>query len=108
MILFTCVQIHSDKFISNAIAELRLCHSQLRVHVVNSLEEGRSRIKSISDVIEEKTQHCDDVIRGQNTGTYQRETKLDEFECRDVHINNDADTNLVSQVCLLVASAVNF
>ncbi|KAH9695144.1 Myosin heavy chain-like protein [Citrus sinensis] len=89
--------IHSDKFISNAIAELRLCHSQLRVHVVNSLEEGRSRIKSISDVIEEKTQHCDDVIRGQNTGTYQRETKLDEFECRDVHINNDANTNLVSQ-----------
>ncbi|KDO57911.1 hypothetical protein CISIN_1g006179mg [Citrus sinensis] len=89
--------IHSDKFISNAIAELRLCHSQLRVHVVNSLEEGRSHIKSISDVIEEKTQHCDDVIRGQNTGTYQRETKLDEFECRDVHINNDADTNLVSQ-----------
>lgn len=89
--------IHSDKFISNAIAELRLCHSQLRVHVVNSLEEGRSRIKSISDVIEEKTQHCDDVIRGQNTGTYQRETKLDEFECRDVHINNDAKTNLVSQ-----------
>ncbi|KAL9417699.1 hypothetical protein AB3S75_040647 [Citrus x aurantiifolia] len=89
--------IHSDKFISNAIAELRLCHSQLRVHVVNSLEEGRSHIKSISDVIEEKTQHCDDVIRGQNTGTYQRETKLDEFECRDVHINNDANTNLVSQ-----------
>lgn len=97
------MQIHSDKFISNVIAELCLCHSQLRVHVVNSLEEGRSHIKSIINLIEEKTRHCDDEIRGQNTGTYHRETKLDEFECRDVHINNDANTSSESQVCLLVA-----
>lgn len=90
------MQVRLDKFIIDVIAELHHCHSQLRAHVVNSLDEGRSHIKSIID-----------EIGGQVTATYQRDEKLDEFECGDVHIRNDANTNLVSQVCQLMVSAVN-
>ncbi|TXG64089.1 hypothetical protein EZV62_011083 [Acer yangbiense] len=83
-----------DKLIIKGIEELRHCHSQHRSHIGNLLDEERSHIKSIVDVIEEKIQQFDGS-RKQSTGTCQRVEKLDEFECRDVHISTDANTSLV-------------
>ncbi|KAK1558509.1 hypothetical protein Q3G72_003169 [Acer saccharum] len=83
-----------DKLIIKGIEELHHCHSQHRSHIGNLLDEERSHIKLIVDVIEEKIQQFDGS-RKQSTGTCQRVEKLDEFECRDVHISTDANTSLV-------------
>ncbi|XP_044489155.1 ciliary rootlet coiled-coil protein 2-like [Mangifera indica] len=87
---------HSYKFLINGIVELRHFHSQLRVDVTNLLDEGKSHIKSMADVIQETMQQFD-VGRGQNIGTDLRNEKLEEYECRDVHISTDANTSLVSK-----------
>lgn len=55
----------------------------------------------MADVIQETMQQFD-VGRGQNIGTDLRNEKLEEYECRDVHISTDANTSLVSKVCTVV------
>ncbi|XP_031273474.1 centrosomal protein of 128 kDa isoform X2 [Pistacia vera] len=87
----------SNKFLINGIVELRHFHSQHKVDIMNLLDEGRSHIISISDMIQENIQQFD-VGRGQNTGTNQRDENLDEYECHDVHISTDANTSLVSKM----------
>ncbi|KAJ0078164.1 hypothetical protein Patl1_37372 [Pistacia atlantica] len=87
----------SNKFLINGIVELRHFHSQHKVDIMNLLDEGRSHIISISDMIQENIQQFD-VGRGQNTGTNQRDENLDAYECHDVHISTDANTSLVSKM----------
>ncbi|KAK2664848.1 hypothetical protein Ddye_003422 [Dipteronia dyeriana] len=94
MIFLACLQIRYDKLIIKGIEELRHCHSHHRSQIGNLLDEERSHIKSFVDVIEEKIQQFDGG-RKQSEGTRQRVEKLDEFECRDVHISTDANTSLV-------------
>ncbi|KAH7575412.1 hypothetical protein JRO89_XS02G0103800 [Xanthoceras sorbifolium] len=89
--------IRYDKLVIKVIKELRHCHSQHRAHISNLLNEERSHIKSIIDVIEEKNQQFNGG-RKQSTGTCHRDEKLDEFECRDVHISTDANTSLLSKM----------
>ncbi|KAJ0010697.1 hypothetical protein Pint_33667 [Pistacia integerrima] len=47
---------HSNKFLINGIVELRHFHSQHKVDIMNLLDEGRSHIISISDMVQENIQ----------------------------------------------------
>lgn len=92
------MQILLDKMVVNGIAGLHHYHSQHRVHIMNLLGEERLHMKSIINMVEEKIRQFD-VITEQTLGPSQRIINLDENECRDVHINTDADSALVSKVC---------
>lgn len=54
-------------------------------------------MKSVASMIEEKIQQFD-MRREHDLEAHQREEKVDEFECRDVHISTDASCSLVSEV----------
>lgn len=103
MNLLAFLQIRYDKLIMKGIEELRHCHSQNRVQVRDLLDEERSHIKSIVNVIEEKIQQYDGNSKQCNCP---RGEHLDESECRDVHISTDAKNSLVSKVCLLLTSTL--
>lgn len=91
-------KIISHQMFKNRISGLLHYHSQHRLHVVNLLDEGKSHLKSIIDVVEEKIRQLD-ADRGQNLEPPQRDLKLDENECRDVHVSIVGDHNSVAEVC---------
>lgn len=82
----------------NRISGLLHYHSQHRLHIVNLLDEGKSHLKSIIDVVEEKIRQLD-ADREQNLEPPQRDLKLYENECRDVHVSIVGDHNSVAEVC---------
>uniref|UniRef100_A0A5B6YQB4 Putative myosin-10 isoform X1 n=1 Tax=Davidia involucrata TaxID=16924 RepID=A0A5B6YQB4_DAVIN len=86
----------SEETIKKGISGLHHYHSQHRVHIMNLLDEGSSHLKSIVDVIEEKLRQLD-VNREQNLKSPQRDVKLDESECRDVHVNTDASSDSIKE-----------
>lgn len=82
----------------NRISGLLHYHSQHRIHIVNLLDEGKSHLKSIIDVVEEKIRQLD-AGREQNLKPSQRDLKSDEHECRDVHVSIVGDHSSVAKVC---------
>ena len=82
----------------NRISGLLHCHSQLRIHIVNLLDEWKSHLNSIIDVVEEKIQQLD-AGREQNLGPPQRDIKLDVKEFQDVNFSIVGDHNPVAEVC---------
>lgn len=85
-------KIITAKMIKNGIEELHQYHSQHRVQVMNVLDEGKSYLKSIVDLIEEKIRQLE-VSRVQSLGPPPAEEKLEEYECRDVHMTTDAESD---------------
>jgi hypothetical protein len=100
------MQIRTHKMIKSGIAGLHQYHSQHRVHVMNLLDEGKSHMNSIVDAIDEKIRQFE-VSRVQSLRPPQGDDKLEENECRDVHMATDAGFNLLSKVCSLQAYAVH-
>lgn len=84
--------------LKNRISGLLHYHSQHRTHVVNLLDEGKSHLKSIIEEVEEKIRQFD-AGRERNLESSQRDLKLDESECRDVHVSNVGDRRSVAEVC---------
>jgi len=84
--------------IRSGIAGLHQYHSQHRVHVMNLLDEGKSHMKSIVDVMEEKIRQFEES-RVRSLRPPQGDEKLEEYECRDVHMAIDAGSHLLSKVC---------
>ncbi|XLS75386.1 hypothetical protein HN51_032251 [Arachis hypogaea] len=71
-----------DKVGYNGIANLKHHHSQYKEHIMNLLNDGKSSIKSIINVIDERVRNFD-----QSTVPYlipQRDGQLEDHECRDV------------------------
>ncbi|XP_062176354.1 uncharacterized protein LOC133881440 isoform X2 [Alnus glutinosa] len=89
-------KIRSDKMIRSGIAGLHQYHSQHRVHVMNLLDEGKSHMKSIVDVMEEKIRQFEES-RVRSLRPPQGDEKLEEYECRDVHMAIDAGSHLLSK-----------
>lgn len=89
-------KIISHQMFKNRISGLLHYHSQHRLHVVNLLDEGKSHLKSIIDVVEEKIRQLD-ADREQNLEPPQRDLKLYENECRDVHVSIVGDHNSVAE-----------
>ncbi|KAE8008127.1 hypothetical protein FH972_004667 [Carpinus fangiana] len=87
-------KIRTHKMIKSGIAGLHQYHSQHRVHVMNLLDEGKSHMNSIVDAIEEKIRRFE-VSRVQSLRPPQGDDKLEENECRDVHMATDAGSNLL-------------
>ncbi|KAL5561389.1 hypothetical protein UlMin_031136 [Ulmus minor] len=87
----------ANAMIKDGIAELWHYHSQCRVHITSLLDDGRSHIKSVVDLIDEKIRQSD-VNSTQNLGlSSPRETDQEENECRDVHITTEVEHNLLSK-----------
>lgn len=95
------MQIRTHKMIKSGIAGLHQYHSQHRVHVMNLLDEGKSHMNSIVDAIDEKIRQFE-VSRVQSLRPPQGDDKLEENECRDVHMATDAGSNSLSKVCSLM------
>lgn len=89
-------KMHTYKMIKGEIAGLHQYHSQHRVHVMNLLDEGKSHMKSIVDVIEENIRQFE-VSRVQSLRPPQGDEKLEEYEFRDVHMATDAGSDLLSK-----------
>ncbi|KAL5563418.1 hypothetical protein UlMin_033165 [Ulmus minor] len=53
----------ANAMIKDGIAELWHYHSQCRVHITSLLDDGRSHIKSVVDLIDEKIRQSDDLPR---------------------------------------------
>lgn len=67
---------------------------------MNLLDEGRFHMKSIVDAIEKKVRQFE-VRKVQSSESPQEDEKLDEYECRDVHMTSEASFDLLSKVCSL-------
>ncbi|KAF3435566.1 hypothetical protein FNV43_RR22655 [Rhamnella rubrinervis] len=87
-------RILADEMIKKEIVGLRDYHSQHKVDIVSLLGEGKTLIKSVIDVIDEKIRQFD-VRQAQNLGPSLKEVNQDEYECRDVHINTDGNLALL-------------
>ncbi|KAJ0801129.1 hypothetical protein HanPI659440_Chr03g0113411 [Helianthus annuus] len=78
------------------ISGLRSFHSQHRLEVVSLLEEESSYIKSVVDEVKENMKQI--CINGErNSLSPQRDTKLQENDCRDVHISPDAASDTTTK-----------
>ncbi|XP_059653007.1 uncharacterized protein LOC132300087 isoform X3 [Cornus florida] len=86
----------SEEMINKRVSELLKYHSQYGIHIKKLLDEGYSNLKSTIDVIEEKIRQLD-VAREQKLESPRKDVKLDESECRDVHVNTDTGSDLINQ-----------
>ncbi|XP_073220788.1 uncharacterized protein [Cicer arietinum] len=77
-------QIKMNKVIENGVADLKHHHSEYRDHIMNLLSDGESTIKSIMNVIDERVKMFNQNIEPNLVP--QRDTELEENECRDAHI----------------------
>ncbi|KAK3035708.1 hypothetical protein RJ639_033410 [Escallonia herrerae] len=91
------LNIFSQDKMKKEISGLLHLHSQHRVHIVHLLDNGYSHLKSTIDVIEDKIRQLD-MNGDQNLMSPRGNIKLQESECRDVHINNDAGSNLCTEM----------
>ncbi|XP_057450330.1 uncharacterized protein LOC130741435 isoform X2 [Lotus japonicus] len=87
--------ISMGKVIEEAIADLKHYHFKYRDHIMNLLRDGESSIQSIINTIDERVKRFDQ-------GTVpnlapQRDSELEEHECRDVHISPSAKPILESK-----------
>lgn len=89
------------------LSELVHHHSQHRAHIINLLDEGYSHLKSITDAVEEKIKQFE-VNREQQLISPQTDTVLRESECRDVHINNDLASDLITKVFFCIYCILYF
>ena len=90
-------QICSTKMIKDGIAELHQYHYQHRVQVMNLLDDGKSYMKSIVDMIEKNIRQLE-VSRVQSLGSPRGDEKPEEYECRDVHMATVVESDLLSKV----------
>ncbi|KAJ0773687.1 hypothetical protein HanOQP8_Chr03g0102631 [Helianthus annuus] len=78
------------------ISGLRSFHSQHRLEIVSLLEEESSYIKSVVDEVKENMKQI--CINGErNSLSPHRDTKLQENDCRDVHISPDAASDTTTK-----------
>ncbi|KAK3011923.1 hypothetical protein RJ639_010501 [Escallonia herrerae] len=91
------LNIFSQAKMKKEISGLLHLHFQHRVHIVHLLDNGYSHLKSTIDVIEDKIRQLD-MNGDQNLMSPRGNIKLQESECRDVHINNDAGSNLCTEM----------
>lgn len=77
------------------ILELRHFHTQNRFEVTSFLEQEKNQFNSILDAVQERIQFQASLMK--SSEHEQTVAKLDDLECRDVHITTD--TGLVPQVC---------
>lgn len=89
------MQILSEEKMKREISGLRHYHSLYRVHIMNLLDEGYSNLKSTADALEKINQL--DLNTEQNSKTT-ADINLYESECRDVHVNTDDGSDLVTEV----------
>ncbi|KAI3964327.1 hypothetical protein MKW92_043410 [Papaver armeniacum] len=75
------------------ILELRHFHTQNRFEVTSFLEQEKNQFKSILDAVQERIQFQASLMK--SSEHEQTVAKLDDLECRDVHITTD--TGLVPQ-----------
>ncbi|KAI3903348.1 hypothetical protein MKW98_032002 [Papaver atlanticum] len=75
------------------ILELRHFHTQNRFEVMSFLEQEKNQFNSILDAVQERIQFQASLI--ESSEHEQTVAKLDDLECRDVHITTD--TGLVPQ-----------
>ncbi|CAN1174975.1 hypothetical protein LINPERHAP1_LOCUS3562 [Linum perenne] len=88
-------QIRFNKVVMSGMLELRNCHSQHRLEVLNLLAEERSQLKTMVHMIEEKIKGFD--FAKQNLEAPEVLTSSDETECRNVHVVTDIDTASTSE-----------
>ncbi|KAM3742695.1 hypothetical protein ACB098_07G087200 [Castanea mollissima] len=86
----------STKMIKDGIAELHQYHYQHRVQIMNLLEDGKSYMKSVVDMIEKNIRQFE-VSRVQSLGSPRGEEKPEEYECRDVHMATVIESDLLSK-----------
>ncbi|KAK4563393.1 hypothetical protein RGQ29_005780 [Quercus rubra] len=86
----------STKMIKDGIAELHQYHYQHRVQVMNLLDDGKSYMKSIVDMIEKNIRQLE-VSRVQSLGSPRGDEKPEEYECRDVHMATVVESDLLSK-----------
>ncbi|XP_075673958.1 uncharacterized protein LOC142643291 isoform X4 [Castanea sativa] len=86
----------STKMIKDGIAELHQYHYQHRVQIMNLLEDGKSYMKSVVDMIEKNIRQFE-VSRVQSLGSPRGEEKSEEYECRDVHMATVVESDLLSK-----------
>ncbi|KAK4563398.1 hypothetical protein RGQ29_005780 [Quercus rubra] len=91
----------STKMIKDGIAELHQYHYQHRVQVMNLLDDGKSYMKSIVDMIEKNIRQLE-VSRVQSLGSPRGDEKPEEYECRDVHMATVVESDLLSKVAALL------
>ncbi|CAN0910258.1 hypothetical protein LINGRAHAP2_LOCUS26196 [Linum grandiflorum] len=82
--------IRFDKVVVRGMLELRKCHSQQRLEILNLLAEEKSQLKLLVDMIEEKIKGFDLVK--QNLEVPEVLTSSDETECRNVHVVTDTSS----------------
>lgn len=75
----------SDNMVLNKIVELRQCHIQHRLQIINLLEEGRLHFKGIADDVVSKCRNVD--MKGQNIGLNHNDDKLAECENQDINLD---------------------
>ena len=83
--------------IKDGIAELHQYHYQHRVQVMNLLDDGKSYMKSIVDMIEKNIRQLE-VSRVQSLGSPRGDEKPEEYECRDVHMATVVESDLLPKV----------
>lgn len=93
---FEMKNIFSTKMIKDGIAELHQYHYQHRVQVMNLLDDGKSYMKSIVDMIEKNIRQFE-VSRVQHLRFPRGEGKPEEYECRDVHMATVVESDLLSK-----------
>lgn len=92
------MQILAVEIMKDGVAGLCHYHSQHRVDILNLLDDGKSYIKSVTNMIEEKIGHFDES-REQYLVRSLREVNQEEKECGDLHLSTDVHYDLPSQVC---------
>lgn len=99
------MQVVMYKIIRNGIAGLNQDHSRHRAHIMNLLDQGKSHMKSIADVMETKIRQFE-VTRLQSLGPSRGDEKLEDYECRDVHMAPETGSDWLFKVCLIEALLV--
>lgn len=83
------------------LSELLHQYSQFRTDIINLLDEGSSNMKSVTGSVEEMIKQFE-VEREQKSIFTHTRMLLHENEHGYVHVNNDAPSDLINKVYLLV------
>ncbi|KAK9083406.1 hypothetical protein Scep_029877 [Stephania cephalantha] len=76
------------------ISKLRDFHTEHRVEIVGLLEQEKAQFKSMHDLIGERVKQFVEK-RLYACDLLQTEVKVDDIECRDVHITMDSNSSAV-------------
>ncbi|KAK9158427.1 hypothetical protein Scep_005001 [Stephania cephalantha] len=93
-LFWTSIQILLHNLVKIGISKLRDFHTEHRVEIVGLLEQEKAQFKSMHDLIGERVKQFVEK-RLYACDLLQTEVKVDDIECRDVHITMDSNSSAV-------------